>query len=296
MAESWQPPAGWVEDEEREGCAADLEWMIKGLVLSCTSGRFYRRMAERGVILAIIFLLLFGLAQTAVPTVRMVRMLGREEAALARAYERGEIPEITIRDGVVEVGGPQPLVLLDEDRMLMVIDTSGTYKEIDTAAYDDGLLLTERSFHVLDSSGYERYSVQDLHAIFGNPIVISEQMVRSRWHLISVIAGWVVFIGLLLWHTLLKLGALAALGLGIWGMASLLRPGTRYGPVLITGIYASVPATYGRWFLNEAGLRVFGLYWLLLLGAWGLALHAVLQHRAGREDQETGAPLGADPR
>jgi len=86
---------------------------------------------------------------------------------------------------------------------------------------------------------------------------------------------------LLLWHSLLRLAYLALLGLLFWGVAALVRSKTGFGPVLVTGLYASVPALYAQFLLRQAHVSFLGLYTLLLVPMWGLALAAALMAPKG---------------
>jgi hypothetical protein len=77
---------------------------------------------------------------------------------------------------------------------------------------------------------------------------------------------------LLVWHTAVTLAYVALIGLAVWGIATLVRSGTSFSPVLITGIYATFPALIARYMMRQVGSNFPGLFTLVILPVWGSAL------------------------
>ena len=117
----------------------------------------------------------------------------------------------------------------------------------------------------------------ELHEVFGNPIVLDESRALQIWDTVSVIINWIVFIGLSLWNSLIRFAHIALTGLVIWGIVSIKRSGTSFSPILITGVYANVPAIYGHFLLGKIGFAFLGLYSILLVVIWAIALRVTLK-------------------
>lgn len=288
MSESTMPveanlPANEMPPAQREaaGCGNTVGLWGAGFMLPCISPTFYRRAVQRPVIGAIGFLMLFGMILTILQTIGVVWGMIQVGGAIGHAFDTGEFPEITISGGVAEIDGPEPCVLLDEDRMLVVFDTTGTYTEIDRARYDQGILLTRTELIYRGTGGqYEEVLLDDLNtALEMDPITINKETVMAFWDTFSVIFLLMVFLVIALWHIVLRLAYLAMIALILWGITALIRPGTGFGPVLTTGVYAVIPAFYARFLLTQVGLRFPGLFTFFLLVTWGVALALTLMQR-----------------
>ena len=262
-------------DDMQGGFITEIIWLLKGVLYPCWSGSFYRAVTRRRLILAFVFFLLFAFLLTSISTIRIALSLSGFGSEIEAAFDRGEFPTITIRDGIAFVDGPQPLVIADEGRSFFAIDTSGKYQEIDLSRYSEGFLLTRTSLHVLDETEYRQMPLNEFHEIFGNPIVLDESNVLEIWDTVSIFINWIVFIGLFLWNSLIRFAHIALAGLAIWGIVSIKRSGTSFGPILITGIYANVPAIYGHFLFGILGFAFLGLYSILLIAIWAVALRAV---------------------
>lgn len=264
------------------GCLHELEWLGAGFVLPCTSPTFYRLAVRRRVISAILFFLLFALVITGLTTIRVGKTLLSASEDIQQLFEQGDFPEITIEDGVATVDAAQPLVPFDEEGRVVIIDTTGTYKAIDRSRYHQGFLLTRTSLHILNEGEYQEVPLSELHEIFDtNPIVINADSVTRLWSSLSLILAALTFLGLAIWNMVVWLMYLALLGLVFWGVVSLVRPGTDFGPILITGLYAFIPAVYAHYLLGRLGLRFFGLQTILLLLMWTVTLVAAFAERIG---------------
>ena len=262
-------------DDKQDGFVTELIWILKGFLYPCWSGSFYQATARRRIILAFVFFLLFAFLLTSISTIRIALSLSEFESEIEVAFDRGEFPTITIRDGIALVDGPQPFVIVDEGRSFFAIDTSGKYQEIDLSRYSEGFLLTRTSLHVLDDREYQQVPLDELNEVFGNPIVLDESQVLQIWDTVALFINWIVFLGLSLWNSLIRFAHIALTGLAIWGIVSIKRSGTSFGPILITGIYANVPAIYGHFLLAQIGFAFLGLYSILLILIWAIALRAV---------------------
>jgi len=262
-------------DDMQSGFVAELTWMLKGLLYPCWSGSFYRTTTRRRLIFALIFFLLFAFLLTFVSTIRIALSTSELGAEIETAFKRGEFPTITVRDGIAFVDGPQPLVIVDEGRKFFAIDTSGKFQEIDLSRYSEGFLLTKTSLHILDDREYRQMPLNELHEVFGNPIVLDELQVLEIWDTVALFINWIVFFGLSLWNSLIRLAHIALTGLVIWGIVSIKRSRTSFGPILITGIYANVPAIYGHFLLGKIGFAFLGLYSILLIVIWAIALRVI---------------------
>lgn len=261
----------------QDGFVAELIWILKGLLYPCWSGSFYRATARRRLIFALIFFLLFAFLLTSISTIRIALSMSEFGTEIETAFERGEFPTITIREGIAFVDGPQPLVIVDEGRSFFAIDTSGKYQQIDLSRYSQGFLLTRTSLHVLDDREYRQMPLNELHEVFGDPIVLDESQVLQIWDAVSLFINWIVFIGLSLWNSLIRFAHIAITGLVIWGIISIKRSGTSFGPILITGIYANVPAIYGHFLLGLIGFAFLGSYSILLIIIWAIALRVIFK-------------------
>jgi hypothetical protein len=135
---------------------------------------------------------------------------------------------------------------------------------------------------MLNKGEYEEVPLSELHSVFdANPIIIDAESTTRIWGYVAWIGIGVVFLGLAVWYILIRLTHLVMLGLVVWGITSLVRSNTGFGSILITGLYAIVPATYGHYLLGQFNVRFFGLYTLLLLSVWAIGLVAVLGERDG---------------
>jgi len=236
------------------------------------------------VIGAVLFFFLFALVITGLSTVKIGIALFPIYRDIRQAFESGEFPEITIRNGVATIDAEQPFVLFNEEGTIIVLDTSGTYQELDPLRYRQGLLLTRTALHLLNDDGrYQVIPLCDLQELLGaDPMVINADLATRFWIGFSVIATVLAFVFIAIWNTLVRFMYLAMLALVIWGLIVLFRPGTGFGPVLITGLYAVIPAMYVHYLLGLLRIRFIFLQTILLLPVWAVALVAAL---AGRDNE-----------
>lgn len=270
------------EQLSSSGGIFDPKWLGIGFVLPCISPTFYYLATKRKVISVVIFFFLFGLVISGLLTISAGRFMLSISEDIRHGFESGDFPEIEIEDGVATVRGAQPFVLFDEEGRFIAVDTTGVYQEIDRSRYYQGILLTRTNLHVLNRGEYEEVPLSELHPVFdANPIIIDAESATRIWGYVAWIIIGVVFLGLAIWYILIRLTYLLLLGLVVWGITSLIHSNTGFGSVLITGLYATVPATFGHYLLGQFNVRFFGLYTLLLLSAWAIGLVAALGERDG---------------
>jgi hypothetical protein len=68
------------------------------------------------------------------------------KAETEAAFRSGEFPALTLSHGTVTVHGRQPFVLVDENRQLFVLDTTGRYSAatlVNSDRYDTAMVLTQ---------------------------------------------------------------------------------------------------------------------------------------------------------
>lgn len=268
-------PAG-NESKENGGFQSWLTFMIKGFIFPCFSPSFYRAASKKSLIGGIAFFFLFAFVITFVPTIQLFIAMSGVGSEIQGAYERGEIPNIVIEDGIAEVDGTQPFVF-EDNGTIVAIDTTGEMNEIDTRWYSQGFLLTQTELHILNENEYQVLPLIDLNNDFKNPIVLDKANVLDLWNTVLIWITIIVFVGILLWNSIIRLAYIALIGLVIWGIVTLMKKGVGYSPVLITGILAIVPVTYLKFLLSLANISFFTLYTLLLIVVWSFALWVVLK-------------------
>jgi hypothetical protein len=260
------------------GIQRELGWLGMGFVLPCASLTFYRQAVRRKLTSAVLFFLVFSLALSCVSALSLARGVASAQAEILRPFELGGIPEIVIQNGVTRVDGPQPLVLFDEERTLLAVDTTGSYRRLDPARYRQGILLTRTELHMMNSDGrYQAIPLGDLQRGLGvDPIVINAETVAQAWQTFSaliVVAGALLMV---VWNVLVRFVYVAILALVAWGLVSLADDTVGYGKVLTTGLYACVPALYAGYLLGRLGVSFIFLQTLILLFIWAIALWAIM--------------------
>jgi hypothetical protein len=263
------------------GCLGEVGWFFSGAVLPMGSLSFYRKAARKSVGSAILFFVFFTLVISTLLTINFGVGMFSVRGQIQEAYANGDIPEVTITDGIAEVDAQQPVILFNQEaasgqRTLVAIDTTGKLREIDIDRFEQGLLLTRTELHVLNrQNGYQVLPLTQLHTMFEqDPILINAETVSQLWGTMSIIIVILAFIFLALWHTVVRLMIISMVALILWGIISLMKPNTGFGPVIITGLYAIVPAIYFSHLFGRSEVWLPGLQTLLLLGFWVIGLIA----------------------
>lgn len=274
-----EPPAEPVQQEpipEAEPISA-IGILGSSFVLPCFSPGFYQQAVRRKVSSAVIFFFIFGLVLTLFSTLGVVRSMLAFRENIRQVFTSGEFPEITIQNGIATSSSPVPVILSDGSDMVFIIDTSGTTRRLDTSRYKQGVLLTQTSLHVVNSSGrYQTLPLTQVQTLFhANPLLINADTVTRGWNTLSFWLAVLAFFGLLFWNTVDRLVYLLILALPVWLLVSLLNPGIRYKTVLTAGLYAAVPALYLHYMLGRINVRFFAIFTVLQVVAWLLAMVAV---------------------
>lgn len=259
------------------GIVDELIWIGRGFFQPLYSLPFYKAAARRSLVDAVLFFIAFGTILTILTTVNLSRGLGSTARDIEQAFASGEFPEIVIQNGLAMVRARQPLILLEEQGVVVILDTSGVYQSIDTSRYAQGFLLTRNSFHLYSRGDYQVLQLADLNQAFGDPIVVNRETALDFWRSFTRTFSIAAFIGLGLWNIVLRFMLLTFLGVLVWGVLSALNRHSDYGPVLATGIYALVPAVYATFLLGQVGITFCGLQTGLHLVTWVVVASLVLK-------------------
>lgn len=266
--------------ENGTGCLGQLGWFFSGAVLPIGSFSYYRKAAQKSVGSAILFFVIFTLVISTLVTINFAVNAFSAMGSIQQAFADGEIPEITISNGIAEVSGEQPFIMLDGSdtngqSMFVAVDTTGKIKKIDSG-YSQGFLLTRTELHVVNpQNGYQVIPLSDINTMFSqDPIIINAQTTSQAWGVMSALLVVLTFIFLVLWHTVVRLMIISMYALIIWGIVTLLRPNTGFGPIIITGLYAIVPAIYLSHLLSRSSFTFPGVQTFLLLAFWVTVLVA----------------------
>ncbi len=265
------------------GCLGEAGWFLSGAILPMGSLTYYRKAAQRSVASAVLFFFCFTVALATLSTISIGVAMFSLVGGIQQAYANGDVPEIVISHGVAEADGPQPFIFLDDSTpsrqsMFIAVDTSGEINEIDTKRYDQGFLLTRTELHMLNQQGdYQTFPLSDLNTTFEkDPILINADTVSQAWGILSTVIVISMFILLVLWHLIVRLMFIATVALVMWGIVSLIKPSTGFGPVIITGLYAVVPAIYVSHLFSRSGFGFPGVQTLFLLIFWAIGLAAII--------------------
>ncbi len=275
-------PSAAVQPASAPGFLENVAWFFSGAVLPMGSLSFYRNATRRTVGLAVLFFIVFTVFISVLTTITVGIGMADVVSYIHDGYASGRIPTITISNGMAQVDGPQPLVLLDEETSngstLMAIDTTGRLQEIDQSRYVQGFLLTRYELHVLNNTGrYQRMPLSEINAMFSSdPLIINEQSITNAWVTLGAVITILALIGLVLWNTVVRLMIIAMIALILWGIGSLFKPKIGFGPFIVTGLYAIVPAIYVSHLLTRSEASFPGLQTLLLMVFWAAGLLAAL--------------------
>ncbi|MBL8077815.1 MAG: DUF1189 family protein [Anaerolineales bacterium] len=269
-----------VETRAGSGCLGQVGWLLSGAILPMGSLSYYRKAAQKSVGSAVLFFVLFTLVISTFSTISLAVGAFSAISSIQEAFDDGDFPEIVISDGIAEVSGPQPLIIADGtdssgQSTFAAIDTTGEITEIEQG-YSQGFLLTRTEFHVVNAqNGYQTVPLSEINAMFEkDPIIINAQTTSQAWAFVSTIVVILAFIFLVAWHTVVRLMIIAIIALILWGIVVLIKPNTGFGPIIITGLYAIVPAIYLSHLLSRSNMTFPGLQTFFLLIFWTIGLIA----------------------
>ncbi|HET7144333.1 MAG TPA: DUF1189 family protein [Anaerolineales bacterium] len=270
------------QDEKKEmepGCLGQLGWFFSGAVLPMGSFSYYRKASQRSVGNAILFFVVFTIAISALSTIKVAVNLFSVIGSIQQSYADGETPEITISNGIAEVDGQQPFIMIDDttsngQSMFIAVDTTGTIREIDTSRYTQGFLLTRTELQMVSpQNGFQSFPLRELNIAFEkDPIIINAQTMSQAWGIMSLIIVLLTFIFLVLWYTVVRLMIISMIALILWGIVTLIKPNTGFGPIIIAGLYAIVPAIYLSHLLSRSDFSFPGVQTFFLLAFWVIGL------------------------
>jgi hypothetical protein len=277
------------------GCLVGIGHFAVSWFLPCFSPRFYagamQRRARQAVGFFFIFTLLLTIWQSVIVANLIFRTTNQSLIYIANAYTAGQVPPIVISRGIAEVYGPQPQVLATGAPILVATDLAGTLPPVDRQHYLYGCVLTRTSLRVWYQGFYEELSLGGLQQLTGlDPVVIVSGTISNYAGLLATGVWAVVSILLLVWNTVVQFGFVLVVGLLMAGVLALVRPATRFRPVLIAGLYAVVPATYLSLILTRGfGYPGLALVWLIPIWALVLLL-AWAVSRPGRKLKPVASP------
>jgi hypothetical protein len=267
--------------ENGAGYLGQLGWFFSGAVLPMSSLSYYRKAAQKSVGSAILFFVVFTVAISTLTSIALAISTFSFNASIQKAYAAGTIPEISISQGIASVNGDQPAILLNSrdssgQYILVAVDTTGKITEIDTDRFSQGFLLTRTELHMLTpQNGYQTMTLSELNLMFEQePIIINAQTVSQAWMVMALAFVVLAFIFLVLWNTVVRLMILAVIALMFWGIVTLIKPNTDFGPIIITGLYAIVPAIYLSHLFNRSNFSFPGIQTFFLLLFWIVGLSA----------------------
>jgi hypothetical protein len=223
-------------DQDGGGIVDELTWLGRGFFQPLYDERFYRAAAQKSLIDSILFFVVFGTLLTIISTINLSRNLGSAADDIEQAFASGEFPEIVIENGFATVRARQPLILLEREETIIILDTSGAYQSIDTSRYSQGFLLTRNSLHVYSNGDYQVVQLSDFNSAFSNPIVINRETALDLWRSFTSIFALVAFIGIGLWNLVARFIWLTFLAGLVWWVLSAFNIRSEYGPVLTVGI------------------------------------------------------------
>lgn len=251
-----------------------LEFVIKGFFFPCFDLSFYvEGVAKKNNIF--LFYLIFTVALALVPTFQVAEIIYINGIKLKSLYARGEIPAITISDGIAKSNPSKPYIYID-NTSIFAIDTTGEMKRIDPQ-YISGVLITYNELHQLTPSGYRVNKLAVYNQLFGDPISVNAANISDYFNKILIWGTVATFFAVTMWNVLAKICFILLAGLLLWQFALLLKKQASYKSVIITGIFANVPATYTIFMLKQANITSFILFPVILLIVWAIALREVLK-------------------
>lgn len=287
----YSPPITPQENQEPTSFLQKITWLVKGFVYPIWSRPYYKEAVAKTMGAALVFLLIFALLQTIVASISVSLSLSQFNEEIDAAYLSGEIPDITIENGIAKVSGVGKYVV-ENNRQIVAVDTTGAMQEINTNLYSEGFLLTRTDFHLVNEDGYQVIPLSDLNNTFGNPIVLNADSVTGLWSKAALFINIVVLIGGYLWFSIGRFIYLVLLGLIVWGAVSISHKNVDFAKILITGIFANVPTTYLIFILRKIGFSFFGLRGLILFVIWGIAMAYILKKDASEIHSDDLSTIG----
>lgn len=255
-----------------------LLFYASALVLPCMSPSFYYHASKRKLAHAIVFLLAFGMILASVKMLSIAGAMQTVRRSVTDLFASTRVPSITISEGYAKIDSPQPVVLADSQEMLIVLDSTGAYDgdELRTGRPNGGLIVSRDQVTLLNEqgetliipfSGLKRWPWFNLRI---------DASVAARLVLVTQL---ILFVGWALWFTWIRLMYLGLLATLVSALSSLSNRHIDISTLLITGIFATVPATYMSHLFEQMGGALYGRFTLFLMLAWATGLVAVILPR-----------------
>jgi hypothetical protein len=257
---------GTPEELQGQGWLGELVWLVAGTVLPLTSLSFYKRVVKRPPIMALIFIITFGLVVGLLTSFGVTRGLGSLESDVLQALEENEFPTITIESGIARADVSQPYTVYEDYEVAFIIDTTGQITQLERNGYDQGMLLTATELHVLNlDNDYNITDLDDLNLIFAqDPLVVNAETISDIAGGFASIFSVVAFVALLVWHFIVRVAWVCLLALIVWAIVGTFWQGVKYAEIWILGVYSSIPALYFTYLLSKINLSICGLQTFLL--------------------------------
>lgn len=113
---------------------------FKKILLSMSSKPFYKTILHEHFMKSILYLLLFSLIislpfsiYSSLKTSNLITLISTD------------FPTFSLSKGELKLENNEPFIYKDSDKMIFIVDTSGTYGLNDLAGYEKGLLMTSKS-------------------------------------------------------------------------------------------------------------------------------------------------------
>jgi hypothetical protein len=265
------------QQSEKNTIKDSLAWFGASFILPFYNRKFYIKAVTKPFFNSVLF---FFVLMTFITTLGIGESLygfaGFNEA-LDQAYTSGQIPEIIIDRGHASVDGQQPMIFEDSPPTFIAIDTSGQITEIDRTRYNQAVLLTETELHILDDYEYQIMPLRDLNQLFDQDTILINQEIVSRWfNIIFGVVGVLIVVFVWAWNTIIKFMYLVGIGLVLWGIFSFFYKNVTFNSVVITGIYAYLPAMVFNYSLSLLKVQFIFDLTLILLIIWVFRLRRTL--------------------
>jgi len=253
-------------------------FFASALVLPCFSPSFYYHASKRKVAHGIAFMLAFGMLLASLKMLSFASAMQTVRRSVTDLFASARVPSITISEGYAKIDSQQPVVLADSQEMLIVLDGTGAYNgdELRAGHLNGGLIVSRDNLTLLNEQGetliipfsiLKRWSWVD-------PRIDASVAARlvSLTYLI-LFAGWALWFT---WIRLLYVGLLAALVRALSGLSG---RHIDFSSLLVTGMFATVPATYLTHLFERMGGLLYGRFTLFLMLFWATGLVAVVLPR-----------------
>jgi hypothetical protein len=266
---------------EETGCGRQLAWFGAGFVLPFYNIDYYLGAIRKPLRSALVFFAALMTLVAALTTVRLTRTFENIREQTIQAFQDGELPIITIEDGVASVDGEDPFILKDPSGFFVAVDTKGELTG--SSMLDDfgGMLITDTQLRSYRNGTFQAIELINYNYAFNrNPIVLDDALVDQIFGTVSIIYLIAGGIAVWFWDVVFWLLFLVMVTFFIWGPIARAIPTFTFGAVLTIGIYAHLPAYVVNHILNLFDVAIVFQYTILLMVFWIGGLYLVLRELA----------------